>query len=62
MMEFTWIMLLFFAASVAIRVGIVLLIIWGIIRLIDRYRTPLAQPQATPVTTSPDSEEVKAQA
>jgi hypothetical protein len=62
MMEFTWIMVLFFAASVAIRVGIVLLIIWGVIRLIDRYRTPLAQPHATPVTTPPDSEEIKAQA
>jgi hypothetical protein len=60
MMEFTWIMVLFFVASLAIRVGIVLLIIWGVIRLIDRYRTPLAQPQAAPVITAPDTEEVKA--
>lgn len=60
MMEFTWVMILFFAASAAIRVGIVLLIIWGIIRLIDRYRTPLAQPQVASVTTPPDTDEVKA--
>jgi hypothetical protein len=60
MMEFTWIMMLFFAASVAIRVGIVLLIIWGVIRLIDRYRTPLAHPHAAQVATTPDTEEVKA--
>jgi hypothetical protein len=60
MMEFTWIMVLFFAASLAIRVGIVLLIIWGIIRLIDRYRTPLAQPHAAPVATPIDSDDVKA--
>lgn len=60
MMEFTWIMVLFFAASVAIRVGIVLLIIWGVIRLIDRYRTPLAQSQVAPVVTPVESNEVKA--
>ena len=60
MMEFTWIMVLFFAASLAIRVGIVLLIIWGIIRLIDRYRTPLAKPHAVPVATPLDNDDVKA--
>ncbi len=60
MMELTWIMVLFFAASVAIRVGIVLLIIWGVIRLIDRYRTPLAQSPVTPVATSVETDEVKA--
>ncbi len=34
--------ILFFAARLAIRIGIVLLIIWGVIRLIDRWRTPVA--------------------
>ena len=56
MMEFTWIMVLLFAASMAIRVGIVLLIIWGVIRLIDRYRKPIAQASVAPGET----EEVKA--
>lgn len=56
MMGFTWIMVLFFVASVAIRLGIVLLIIWGVIRLIDRYRKPITQASVAPVET----EEVKA--
>ncbi len=60
MMEFTWIMVLFFAANLAIRVGIVLLIIWGVIRLIDRYRTPLAQSPVAQVATPVESDEVKA--
>ncbi|MFZ9858608.1 MAG: hypothetical protein ACO3F2_09810 [Roseiflexaceae bacterium] len=59
MMEFTWIMVLFFAASLAIRVGIVLLIIWGVIRLIDRYRTPVGQTSVALTTTTTDTDEIK---
>lgn len=59
MMELTWIMVLFFAASVAIRLGIVLLIIWGVIRLIDRYRTPIAQPNTAPAVATVENTEVK---
>lgn len=43
--------LLFMAASAAIRIGFVLVLIWGIIRLVDRWRTPLPAPSA-PVTPS----------
>ncbi|MEY3989206.1 MAG: hypothetical protein RI985_287 [Chloroflexota bacterium] len=58
MMEFTWIMVLFFAASVAIRIGLVLLIIWGVIRLIERFRTPLVQSPVAPVSAPVNTDEV----
>jgi|GEM_PF-7093713 len=56
MFEFTWVMILFFAASLLFRVGIVLLIIWGIIRLIDRYRTPIASATPIQATTQTESD------
>lgn len=59
MMELTWITVLFFAASLAIRIGIVLLIIWGVIRLIDRYRTPLAPLPATDANVASANDEAK---
>lgn len=48
--------LLFIAARLAIQLGILMLVIWGVIRLIDRWRTPLpAAVTATPApaTTTP---------
>ena len=38
--------LLSMAAMAALRIGFVLVLIWGVIRLIDRWRTPLPAPVA----------------
>jgi hypothetical protein len=38
--------LLSIAAAAALRIGFVLVLIWGIIRLVDRWRTPLPAPVA----------------
>ena len=39
--------LLSMAAMAALRIGFVLVLIWGIIRLVDRWRTPLPAAVAT---------------
>lgn len=51
-------------ARLAIRIGLILLVIWGVIRLIDRWRfAPVAAPvaAATPAqpVTAPVATEVK---
>ena len=35
-------------ASGAIRIGLILLAIWAIVRLVDRLRTPIATQPASP--------------
>ena len=55
--------LIFMIARLSLRIGLVLVLIWGVIRLIDRWRLPTAAPVApvvdsTEVTTS-DSKEGK---
>ena len=51
MTSIAFIAVLFFAARLAIRIGIVLLIIWGVIRLVDRWRKPVAAPAAPAAAT-----------
>jgi hypothetical protein len=41
-------------ASGAIRIGLIMLAIWAIIRLVDRLRTPIA---AQPAPASPSAEQ-----
>jgi hypothetical protein len=41
-------------ASGAIRIGLILLAIWAIVRLVDRLRTPIA---AEPAPTTPSVEQ-----
>lgn len=42
--------LIFMIARVSMRIGLILLLIWGVIRLVDRWRSaPTAPVQAAPV-------------
>ena len=49
--------LIFMIARLSLRIGLVLVLIWGVIRLIDRWRLPTAAPVA-PVAPVVDSTEV----
>ncbi len=42
--------LIFMIARVSMRIGLILLLIWGVIQLVDRWRAaPIAPVQAAPV-------------
>ncbi len=64
--------LIFMIARLSLRIGFVLVLIWGVIRLIDRWRLPTTAPVAatvaqsvaasdtdTTVVTTPDTKEGK---
>ena len=64
--------LVFMIARLSLRVGLVLVLIWGVIRLIDRWRLPATAPVAataaspvavneadTTVVATPDTKEGK---
>ena len=53
----------FMVARIVLRIGILLVAIWGVVRLVDRFRTPIAQPVTptlAPAMVAPTAELVAA--
>ena len=55
--------IVFMVARIVLRIGILLVAIWGVVRLVDRFRTPSPQPVTptlAPAMIAPNAELVAA--